>query len=191
MLVTTQGWEYVLYLTLASTGPRIGEALALECKHLINGGRTLRIEQQVNRFGKIVPFTKTKAGIREVDLHPNITDCRLGWVRSRKGLLFCTRNGTPFLSGNVQKRKLMKHTKKSFHAFRRFRNTHLREQNCQQDILIFWMGHKPSSMSELYSKLSRNLKARLAEAERVGLGFKVNLEPEDFQPEEVVELLNG
>ena len=47
-------WEHRLFLVLASTGLRVGEALGLEWKHLINDGRTLVIEQQVNRWGEIV-----------------------------------------------------------------------------------------------------------------------------------------
>jgi integrase len=170
-LTCLPGWEGILYTILAATGLRIGEALALETKHVINGGRTLRIEQAVNRFGKIAP-TKTKAGVREVDLHPDVTDTLLRYVRGKKGLLFPSKENTPQLSNTIFKRKLMKHTEKGFHAFRRFRVTHLREQLCQHDIEIYWLGHKPSSMSELYSKLARMLPARLKEVERVGLGYR-------------------
>jgi integrase len=146
--------------------------LGLEDKHLINGGRTLKIEQQVNRFGEVVPYTKTKAGGREVDLCSEVIGLVRLYVMDRKGLLFPTRKGTPRLYGNVERRQLWSHTPKGFHAFRRFRNTHLRYMNCQPDILIFWMGHKPETMSELYSKLALMKKERFAEAERVGLGFK-------------------
>jgi integrase len=172
MLSNSGGWERMLYIILASTGLRIGEALALEVKHVLNGGRTLRIEQQVNRFGAVTPLLKTKAGGREVDLAPDVVGLLKLYVTGRGGLLFPTRNGTARHPGNTQ-RELEKHTVNGFHAFRRFRNTHLRYMNCQPDILIFWMGHKPESMSELYSKLAFMRRERFAEAERCGLGFRI------------------
>ena len=60
-------WERRLYLVLASTGLRISEVLALEWCHLLNDGRTLIVEQKVDRFGKIVRSMKTKSGKREID----------------------------------------------------------------------------------------------------------------------------
>jgi integrase len=60
-----------------------------------------------------------------------------------------------------------------FHAFRRFRKTWLRARRCQEDINNFWMGHKPKTMSELYSRMDQELEQRLREAELVGVGFEV------------------
>ena len=37
----------------------------------------------------------------------------------------------------------------------------------------FWMGHKPQTMSELYSRMDEELELRLQEAEVVGVGFVV------------------
>jgi len=58
-----------------------------------------------------------------------------------------------------------------FHAFRRFRKTWLRGKRCQDDLNNFWMGHKPQTMSELYSRMDEELELRLQEAEVVGVGF--------------------
>lgn len=41
--------ERYLYVLLAATGMRISEALALETRHFINGGRTIVVEQQVEK----------------------------------------------------------------------------------------------------------------------------------------------
>jgi hypothetical protein len=60
-----------------------------------------------------------------------------------------------------------------WHAFRRFRKTWLRGKRCQEDINIFWMGHKPNTMSELYSRMDEELEQRLHEAEIVGVGFEI------------------
>ena len=94
-----------------------------------------------------------------------------GKERGKAGdMLFPTREGTPQLPRNLL-RILTRHGGKGFHSFRRFRETVLSEMSCNHDIKIYWMGHKPESMSELYSKLSKKLDMRLAEAERVGIGF--------------------
>src|SRR6267154_4010287 len=60
-----------------------------------------------------------------------------------------------------------------WHAFRRFRNTWLRGRRCQEDIKNFWMGHKPRTMSEVYSHLFEEVELRLAESAQVGVGFDI------------------
>jgi hypothetical protein len=58
-------------------------------------------------------------------------------------------------------------------AFRRFRETQLRGKRCQADINVFWMGHEPETMSELYSHLFEEVEVRLTEAAQVGVGFDI------------------
>jgi integrase len=99
----------------------------------------------------------------------------------RGQMLFQTRNGTPYLHNNLEQRWLTPRLKTmgidekgmGFHAFRRFRKTWLRGKRCQEDINNFWMGHKPQTMSELYSRMDEELEQRLHEAEIVGIGFDV------------------
>lgn len=178
---TQEPWLRMLYVLLASTGLRISEALALTQAHIENSWRTLSVGQQVSRFGKIVPYTKTQAGgtelrPRHVDLHPSVSDllqnyCQRHRKFGAKGLLFHTRANTPHLPRNLLR---VMPSKKGFHAFRRFRETVLSEMNCNHDVKIYWMGHKPESMSELYSKLAQKIDMRLKEAERVGIGFDLD-----------------
>jgi hypothetical protein len=66
-----------------------------------------------------------------------------------------------------------------WHAFRRFRKTWLRGKRCQEDINIFWMGHKPKTMSEIYSHLFEEIDMRLAEAQAVGFGFDLPKNPSE------------
>jgi len=40
-----------------------------------------------------------------------------------------------------------------------FRETRLRGERCQGDINVFWMGHQPETMSELYSHLFEEVNA--------------------------------
>ncbi len=60
-----------------------------------------------------------------------------------------------------------------WHAFRHFRETRLRGERCQPDINVFWMGHQPETMSELYSHLFEEVEKRVAKADRVGVGFPI------------------
>jgi len=178
----TEGQEQALYVLLAATGLRISEALALETKHFINGGRTIRICQQVDRWHpRIVEYTKTDAGTREVELSTDVARFLQSFMNGKEGLLFHTRRGTPHMHHDLEQRWLtprlqaMQLDEKGmgFHAFRRFRKTWLRGERCQEDINNFWMGHQPQTMSELYSRMEFETARRLKEAELVGVGFTV------------------
>jgi len=178
----SDGEEQALYVLLGATGMRISEALALESKHFINGGRTIEVQQQVDRdTPRIVNYLKTDAGFREVDLSQNIAEYLRLFIDGKDGLLFKTRNGTPYLHNSLEQRWLTPRLEAmgidekgmGFHAFRRFRKTWLRGKRCQEDINNFWMGHKPQTMSELYSRMDEELEQRLQEAEIVGVGFDV------------------
>ena len=171
-----------LYVLLGATGMRISEALALESKHFLNEGRTIQVQQQVDRdTPRIANYVKTDAGFREVDLSRNIAEHLRLFIDGKDGLLFKTRNGTPYLHNSLEQRWLtprleaMRIDEKGmgFHAFRRFRKTWLGGKRCQEDINNFWMGHKPQTMSELYSRMDEELEQRLQEAEVVGVGFDV------------------
>lgn len=201
MIALSNGWEQMLYVLLAALGGRISEILGLEMKHFKNGFRSISIEQQVSRFGRIVPYAKTDASIREIDLHPDIAAFAVTYFGARSGLLFPSAEGTPLLLRNVAKRQLKPRLREAyaaiqgvkaeeilipmgmaFHAFRRYRNTWLRGQRAQDDILNYWMGHKPQTMTELYSKLKDDVQARLDEAERVGYGFNLPTEVPEVAP---------
>ena len=176
----SEGDEQTLYVLLAATGMRISEALALESKHLVNNCRTIQVCQQVDRDRpRIVKYLKTDAGFREVDLCTAVGEYLQAFKNRKDGLLFETRNGTPYLHNNLEQRWLTPRLEAmgidekgmGFHAFRRFRKTWLRGKRVQEDINNFWMGHAPETMSETYSRLDLELDLRFAEAESMGVGF--------------------
>jgi integrase len=182
LISASNGQEQVLYVLLASTGMRVSEALALDTRHFINGGRTIRVEQQVGKDSpRIVKYLKTCAARREIDLHPDAAEFLRSYGAGKTGLLFHTTKGTPHLYGNLEDRWLtprlvqmrLDQDGMGWHSFRRFRKTWLRGARCLEDINNFWMAHKPQTMSELYSHLHEELEMRLAEAERVGFGFEL------------------
>ena len=178
----SDGKEQALYVLLAATGMRISEALALESKHFVNDDRTIQACQQVDRDKpRIVEYLKTDAASREVDLSTQVAEYLRGFINDSKGLLFETRNGTPYLHNSLQQRwltprlQIMHVDEKGmgFHAVRRYCKTWQRGERCQEDINNFWMGHPPETMSELYSRMEFEVERRLAEAENVGVGFTV------------------
>ncbi len=133
----------MVFILCGAAGLRIGEALGLEIdKHISPDFLTLSIEQKA-RHGKIEKRLKTASAAREVDLDPTVAAMLKRFAGQRRsGFLFCTRNGKPLGSSNILRRHLhpaLKQlgfvnpftgtSKAGNHAFRRFRNTHLRNRS--------------------------------------------------------------
>ena len=182
LIQESSGQEQALYVLLAATGMRISEALAVESCHFTNNGRTIRIDQQVQKDAPVIAeHLKTDAARREVDLHPDIAEYLQQYAAGKRGLLFHTANGTPHLYANLEDRWLTPRLVKmgldekgmGWHAFKRFRKTWLRANRCLEDLNNFWMAHKPQTMSEIYSHVYEELQLRLDEAKRVGYGFTI------------------
>jgi integrase len=180
LIADSTGQERALYVLLAATGMRISEALAVESRHFVNGGRTVKVEQQVKKdVPRIVEYLKTDASYREIDLHPDIAGFLQCFMNGEKGLLFRTQRNSPHLYSNLEDRWLTPRLAKmeldeegmGWHSFKRFRKTWLRGRRCLEDINNFWMGHVPQTMSELYSHIYEEPEMRLAESELVGYGF--------------------
>jgi len=92
LVADSEGDERMLYILLATTGRRIGEYLGLEVRHILNGGRTLRIEQAVNRFGELAGL-KTRAAKRNVDVSSDMVVLTNEFIIGKSGLL-CLRRAT-------------------------------------------------------------------------------------------------
>jgi len=105
LITESTGQEQALYVLLAATGMRISEALALEVRHIINDGRTIKVEQQVEKdHPQIVKYLKTNASKREIDLHVDVAEYLRQYTAGKSGLLFQTANGTPHLYRNLAER---------------------------------------------------------------------------------------
>jgi hypothetical protein len=171
-----------------SAGLRIGEALGLEIdKHISPDFLTISIEQKA-RHCQIEERLKTAAALRKIDLHPTIAGLLKEFVGERRtGFLFRTRNGKPLGSSNILRRHLdpalkqMKYInsftgthKAGNHAFRRFRNTYLRNHTeCPQGLQQYWMGHAGENMTDLYEKIKEDVAFRRKWAEKCGFGFEL------------------
>jgi len=192
--------ERMLFILLGASGPRISEALGLEIdKHISQDCLTITIAQKV-REGKVENWLKTKNSARKIDLHPRIGAMLKDFIGDRKtGFLFCSRKGKP-LAGSAVYYHLHSALKElgfinpmtgthsaGFHAFRRFRNTFLRNRaNCPPGLRKYWLGWggdegigdhngpgEDDPMGDLYDAIGEDEALRREWAERCGFGFEL------------------
>lgn len=171
------GQYRVLYALLAGTGLRIGEALALEVRDVSD--MTITVRRGI--WNGILQTPKTANGIREVDVHSSLGRMLMEYIGARKsGFLFQTTKGKPPSSSNIRKRSLclilkaMGREPCGFHAFRRFRVTHLRKTRVPEDLLRFWIGHADKNVTDGYSKVKEDRAFRKLCVEESGLGFELD-----------------
>jgi len=178
----------MVFILCGASGLRIGEALGLEIdKHISTDFLTITIDQKVRQC-KVEERVKTASAVRKVDLHPTIATMLREFVKGRTtGFLFRTRNGKPVGSSNIGRRHLLpalkqlgwvnsltQTNKAGSHAFRRFRNTHLRNRTeCPEGLRKFWMGHADENMGDPYDKVKEDVEARKEWAEKCGFGFEL------------------
>jgi len=167
----------ILWALLAGSGLRIGEAQALRFGD--DGVHTAWIAERAvisvrTAFygGKEQPTPKTPAGIREVDLNPELNRY-LGRL-----VLPCAH--TPLMFPHAQstlRESLADLGIPGFHSFRRFRATHLRTCGAPEDLIKYWLGHAQVGVTnKCYVKSNENLAYRKQWAEKVGLGFELEKE---------------
>jgi integrase len=180
--------ERMFFIVSGAGGLRTGEALGIEIdKHLSSDCSTIGVKQKARR-GKVENRLKTASAYREVDLHPEVAKRLKDFIGTRtSGFLFQTKNGTPLSPTNILRRHLHPalkelgyvnpHTgshKAGNHAFRRFRNTYLKnETNCPKGLRDYWLGHAGNSMDDLYDMVKDNAAFRKKKAEEYGFGFEL------------------
>jgi len=160
--------DKALYAILAGTGLRIAEALGVtgsvmcEFDNYFDGEKIIVRGQ---RNGSIVGPTKTKAGNREIDLHPELARYLRETFKSLTGYMF------PGHVNGYRKRLEANGIQGGFHSFRRFRLTHLDGANVPQGLQRFWTGHAAVDVHESYVKSGEKLQERKEWACKAGLGF--------------------
>jgi integrase len=165
-------------ILFAASGLRAGELLGLEVRHF--DGASVKVEQSVWGGDNKVGTPKTENAYRVVDLHPDVAALLKSFIGKRTaGFIFQTSSCKPLTQTNLLRRELhplldtLGIPRCGFHAFRRFRNTFLRQQHCPDALLKFWMGHSAKGMSDLYDKSSEDLMYRKDVSASVGTGFAV------------------
>lgn len=169
----TSGRPQMAVVLFAASGIRTGELLGLEVKHF--DGQAVKIEQQV-WHGRLLP-PKTSNARRTVDLHPDAAALLKQFIGTRRsGFIFRTNGGKPMAQRNLARELYkaldrLKIPRRGFHAFRRFRNTHLRNSLCPDGLLKFWLGHAAADMSDRYDRVRDDLQFRRDVAKSLGVGF--------------------
>ena len=181
------GLHRMLFILCAAAGLRIGKALGIDIKNISPDCSTIVIKQKAWR-GEIHARLKPPSGDRVIDLHSSVAELLREYIGSRiSGLLFCSKKGKQLWQSNILRRHLhpalvklewkdaeLGITKAGSHAFRRFRNTYLRNYTSTPPGLYqFWMGHADRDMSDLYDKIRQDVKFRKEVAEKAGLGFEL------------------
>lgn len=173
----TSGRLQMLVVLLASSGLRVGEALALECRHF--DGSSVTVQQAAYMAQIIKP--KTKNAYRVIDLDPAVAALLKQFIARRaKGFIFCSRNGArPMSQSNLLRRELhpvlasLGISMRGFHSFRRYRNTFLRQSHCPGGLQRYWLGHADRDMTDVYDRSSDDVAYRRDVARSLGIGFDV------------------
>jgi integrase len=149
------GLYRMLFILCAAAGLRIGEALGIDIKDISPDCSTIKIRQKAWN-GQIHDYLKTTNGKREIDLHSTVAASLKEYIGGREsGLLFRSRSATQLRQSNILRRGLhpilkdlkwkdaeLGLTKAGSHAFRRFRDTYLRNlTSTPPGVLQFWLGH--------------------------------------------------
>jgi integrase len=176
IVAAASGRFQMVAILLAATGLRIGELLGLECRHF--DGTSVKVEQSIWN-GRAYP-PKTLNAFRTVDLVPEVCSLLKSFIGERTtGYIFQTCGRKPLSTVNLLTRDLhplldeLGISRCGFHAYRRFRNTHLRQSRCPTSILKYWMGHADRDMSALYDKSAEDVTYRRDVCRSMGVGFSL------------------
>jgi integrase len=163
-----------LIALLAGTGLRINEALALEFDDKQNNSVWFPSESKIiirnQRIGNTFGPPKTKAGVREVDLAPELNSYLIRIIKpeGQTGFIFLK-------SESAYRAQLAQFGIPGFHSLRRFRVTHMRLNGVPEALVQFWTGHAAGNITERYTKVGEEIEARKTHAKKAGLGFELPL----------------
>ena len=181
----------MLFILCGASGLRVGEALGIRIEKVLDHGSRIIIDEKAWR-GEIHDYLKTENGEREIDLPANVAKLLVEFIGGCKsGLLFCTRHGKQLSQSNILRRHLhpalvkVGFEKAGNHAFRRFRDTFLRNHtNCPEGVLHFWLGWGSEGMSGHYDQIKSDVAFRKDVVNRCGVGFDVPASLAPIEPNE-------
>lgn len=192
-----------LLVLLAASGMRIGEALALQGHKTRTPDRPyLGLDDRTHAFpgssikylpnesywdsekavivvkstlvrGKISAQPKTDAGNREIDLHPDINDYLKAAELPETGFLFQNSLGDAARINTLYDQLDGLGLGTGFHAFRRFRATHLEASGMPRALTSYYLGHSGTSITDRYIKIGQDLAVRKEWALKAGYGFNL------------------
>jgi integrase len=173
ILANSTGRYLALFVLLAGTGLRIGEALALKATSFSPDFRLLYIRRSI--WHGIEQEPKTANAIREVDIPEPLAAFLREYVADKSSYIFATRSGRPMSHRNLHRALHETGIRVGFHAFRRFRTETLRRARVPGDLERLWLGHTQKTITDLYATgLQQDREWRREWLERAGLGFSLN-----------------
>ncbi|HXN17151.1 MAG TPA: tyrosine-type recombinase/integrase [Candidatus Binatus sp.] len=174
VVAAATGRLQMLCVLLAASGLRVGEALALECRHF--DGAAVEVAQAAYRSKVIKP--KTKNAYRVIDLNWDVAALLKTYIGKRTtGFIFCSSSALPMSQSSLLRRGLhpvlaaLGMSMRGFHSFRRYQNTFLRQSHCPDGLLKFWMGHSDATLSDTYDRSREDEQYRKDVAKAMGVGF--------------------
>ena len=173
-----EGQYRPLVALLAGTGMRISEALAIRkgpSPQFTDWDPVKAIVSvRTQSYRGIEGTPKSAAGYREIDvaapLNDYLKEC-FSEVPAGDRLFVNRKDGA--LSIDTADERRTAAGIPGFHAFRRFRLTHLRASRVPEDIIKFWIGHADKDITDRYSKMAEDVEARKRYAASTGLGFEI------------------
>jgi integrase len=165
----------VLFILLAGTGMRIGEALALHPREDLDLDHgVIYVRRSVWRGHE--QTTKTETAVRQIDIDAALARALRDYIGdSNRSLLFESRKGTPLSDVNIRNRVLAPLLQKlnipraGLHAFRHSRVTMLRKHGTPGELQKQWIGHSSLRTTDRYSHTDEELEYRRAAAGKVGI----------------------
>lgn len=171
-IVETAPEPYRTFFWLAAeTGMRAGELCGLTVEDLDFARGIVLVRQSVWRG--MIHEPKTENGVRAFSLSPQLTEhlkqFLLGWRRNRGGLLFATRNETPWDANLILKRKLKPLLESlgiadgGLHAFRHGNETLMDRVGAPLKLRIQRLGHShPRFTLNVYTHVASEDDERVA-----------------------------
>lgn len=161
-----EGQWRVLFATLATMGQRGGEAFGLHISDLDLGGRKIYTRRGIYKGREV--SVKTKKAYRVTHIDPLLAEMLKQHLANRaSGLVFQTRNGTPFSKDNVRRKlqsilRKLGLTKGGLHAFRHGRVSFLRANRVPDDLVKEWVGHSNLRMTSNYTHFTEDYRQQMA-----------------------------
>jgi integrase len=164
----------MLFLLLAGTGMRIGEAAGLYREDIDLENCVVHVRREVWKGKELPP--KTDNAEREIDIDPLLAEILRKHLDTIKGpRVFAARNGSPISDNNVRNRILtpllvkLGIPKGGLHAFRHSRVTILRKRGTPADLQTQWIGHSSLRTTDRYSHTDQELEYRRKAASHAGI----------------------
>lgn len=161
------GQDRALYALLAGSGLRIDEARVLTVGPESNTSTWDPQTGTVYIKATASWSPKTDAGVRTVDLAPELNDFLVETLAPVEGQPVFRHVRPMTAYGHLKDAGIP-----GFHSLRRFRVTHLRK-TVPEGLLKFWIGHANESVTDRYDKIRVDVDARKNFAEKAGLGFSL------------------